>query len=226
MSEILERILTDSEKRFGKNVNKIIEHVSARDPFENLVLTIISQNTNWKNVEKARDNLVKILGKIDLESFLKVDLKTLENALRPAGLYKRKAKILKSIAKIIHEKLYGKLMILAKKPLEETRNFLLSLPGVGYKTADVILAFNFSKPVIPIDTHIARVCLRIGLVKTSKYEVIKEKLENYIPENMRLQTHFLLIEFGRNICKAKRPLCEKCYVKTICPSSLLSKSAK
>ncbi|HDJ94880.1 MAG TPA: endonuclease III [Acidilobales archaeon] len=223
MSLILKQILKYSEKAYGNMVKRFISEIKKRSCFEHLVLTIISQNTNWKNVKKAAENLRKILGEINPYTISSASLEDLEEALKPAGLYKVKSRWLKEIAYIIIKNFNGSLNKLKNLSADRAREILLKMPGVGFKTADIILCFCFSKPVLPIDTHIKRISRRIGLVSSSNYDTIRRELEKHISPGEMLKAHLLLILFGRNICRARNPLCRKCPVNDVCPSSMLKK---
>jgi len=188
------------------------------DPFEALVVTIISQNTNDLNTSRAFRNLRSLLGKVTPEKILKADLRDLEEALRIAGLYKNKSRVLKEIAQQLVDRYGGDLWAILNKPLEEARRELLSLRGVGYKTADVLLLFNAKKPVMPIDTHIMRVSKRMGLASVkAQYEDVRRALEDVFRGKDFFTLHLALINLGRRYCRARRPLCSKCPLNDLCP---------
>jgi len=188
------------------------------DPFEALVVTIISQNTNDLNTSRAFRNLRNMFGRVTPEKILKVDLGDLENALRIAGLYKNKSKVLKEIAQQLVERYGGDLWIILNKPLEEARKELLSLKGVGYKTADVLLLFNAKKAIMPIDTHIMRVSKRLGLAPVrAQYEDVRKALEKTFNGKDLFTLHLALINLGRKFCKARKPLCSECPLSDVCP---------
>jgi endonuclease-3 len=194
---------------------------SNRNPFETLIVTIISQNTADKNTARAFENLSKQF-KIKPEVLANAKTNQIEECLKVAGLYKNKAKTIKQISKIILEKFGGTLKPILSLPLEEARETLLRLPGVGPKTADVILLFSAEKPTIPVDTHVNRVSKRLGLAPTNgDYEIVRESLQSLYNPKDYLTVHILLILLGRNYCKARKPLCGKCPVSTLCPSKSL-----
>jgi len=209
----LASILTFCEKHFGNEVNKILGEVKSRNVFEQLIITIISQNTNWKNTWKAYINLKKAFGGISPEKILSTSEEALRSMLKPAGLYRAKSKVIKNVAKVFLEQRLHETL-----DSEKLREMLIKIPGIGPKTVDVVLAFSFNEPIIPVDTHIRRIAKRIGLVSSSNYEEIKECLEKNIPAKYRLKAHFQLISFGRKICKARKPLCSECPANTFCPS--------
>lgn len=188
------------------------------DAFHLLVATILSQNTNWRNVERALNNL-EAHASVTPEALLELGPKALEQLIRPAGLHRVKAVKLVEASKFIKERLQGGLDDALKLPLEDARRILMEIPGVGPKTADVLLAFAAGRGVLPVDTHIDRVSKRLGLVrKGAGYEEVKARLEALIPASERRWMHLALIEFGREVCRALRPRCRECPVNRLCPS--------
>ena len=191
---------------------------SNRDPFETLIVTIISQNTANRNTAKAFGKLSKRF-KITPEVLANAEISQIEECLKVAGLYRNKAKTIKQISKIILEKFRGDLKPILSLPFEEARKTLLQLPGVGPKTADVVLLFCAQKSTIPVDTHVNRVSKRLGLAPVEgDYEAVRESLQALYNPKDYLMLHILLILLGRNYCKAKNPLCSQCPVNTLCPS--------
>jgi len=191
---------------------------SARSSFQTLVVTIISQNTAGINTAKAFERLSKKF-QITPEALAKADEKDLQDVLRIAGLFRNKTKAIKRVSKIVLEEFNGSIDFIRSMPLEEARKKLLSLPGVGPKTADVVLLFSGGKETIPIDTHVNRVSKRLGLApEKSDYEGIRVALQTlYAPEDF-LAVHLSLISLGRKYCKALRPICSQCPVSNLCPS--------
>jgi len=190
---------------------------SNRTPFETLVVTVISQNTSDRNTARAFENLSKRF-MVTPENLLKVSVEEIEEALRVAGLYRNKARILKKLAEIVVEKFGGSLESIFRLPLEEARKILLALPGVGPKTADVLLLFCAKKPTFPIDTHIDRVSKRLGFVDgKAGYEEIRQKLQKLFDAKDYFSAHILLILLGRRFCKARQPLCYECPINALCP---------
>lgn len=189
-----------------------------KEPFGTLIVTIISQNTASKNTAKAFENLSKRF-EITPEVLANAKTSQIEECLKVAGLYKNKAKTIKQVSRIILERFHGTLKPILSMPFEEARKALLQLPGVGPKTADVVLLFCSKKPTIPVDTHVNRVSKRLGLVPNNgNYEVIRESLQFlYKPEDY-LAVHVLLIALGRKYCKARNPLCKQCPLNLLCPS--------
>ncbi len=144
-----------------------------RDPFETLIVTIISQNTADTNTERAFENLSKHF-KITPQALAKAQTSKLEACLHVGGLYRSKATTIQAVSKIILEKFGGSLKPILSLPLDEARKMLLELPGVGPKTADVVLLFSASKSTIPVDTHVNRVAKRLGLATArGNYENVR-----------------------------------------------------
>lgn len=200
------------------DVSHIVDKMRALSSFELLVGTIISQNTNWRNVERAMENM-KRKGLMHIDDILSADVSEIEDALRVSGLYRVKARRIKEIAEIIKTWSISLDDVLSM-PLEVARAKLMELPAVGHKTADVMLAFKARAPVIPIDTHIRRVAKRLGLVdEKAKYKEIRLALESFVPPNERALFHLALIKFGREICRARDPACSKCPLNSVCKSS-------
>ncbi|RLF09646.1 MAG: endonuclease III [Thermoprotei archaeon] len=198
-----------------------------KDPFQVLVITVISQNTNDLNTERAYRNLEE-RGLLSPEAVLKASVEELEDALRVAGLYRNKARRLKELAEVTMEEYGGDLSKLLELPLEEARRRLLELPGVGYKTADVVLLFCGRRPVIPVDTHVNRTAKRLGLASPrAGYEEVRLSLQSLYPSDpeLYLDLHLLLISLGRKYCKAGRPLCDRCPLSHLCPSASSERSS-
>jgi len=194
---------------------------STRDPFRTLIVTIISQNTNDRNTAKAFERLSKLF-QITPEALANAETSQIEECLKVAGLYRNKAKTIKQLSKIVLEKFHGNIKPILSLPFEEARKTLLQLPGVGPKTADVVLLFCSEKPTIPIDTHVNRVAKRLGLAPANgDYETVRKSLQSLYDPKDYLAAHVLLILLGRRYCKARNPLCKQCPVNMLCPSKQL-----
>ncbi|KUO42727.1 MAG: hypothetical protein APU95_01545 [Hadesarchaea archaeon YNP_N21] len=186
------------------------------DPFSVLVWTVLSQNTNDRNTKMAFDRLVKKYK--NFGQLARADLTKIQALIRPAGLHRAKSSHLKETSKIIETKYGGSLKTVLEKPVHLARAELLSLPGVGYKTADCLLLFSAKRDVLPVDTHIFRVSKRLGFATPEDdHEQVKNKLENVIPRGRRGEAHIFLIALGRKFCRAKKPLCNVCPINALCP---------
>jgi endonuclease-3 len=191
----------------------------AGPPFETLVHTILSQNTNDRNSDAAMRKLRKRY-RITPQVLSKVRVRELIPLIRSAGLYTSKAPRIKEVSRIVKEQYGGRLAPILNLPYAEAKEKLMAMPGVGPKTADILLAFVAKNPVIPVDTHIARVTKRLGIAPANaNYEKTRTSLEALIPPKDRVKLHLSVIAFGREICKAPRPRCAICPVSEWCPSS-------
>jgi endonuclease-3 len=187
--------------------------------FETLVQTILSQNTNDRNSEGAMRRLRKYY-KINPRTLARARVSKLMPIIRQAGLYRSKAPRIIEISRIILNRYGGRLTRVLNQPYQQAKDELMTLPGVGPKTADILLAFVAKNPVIPVDTHIARVTKRLGIARSNaNYEEIRTSLEALIPPQDRVRVHLSIIAFGREICKAPKPRCPICPVNKSCPSS-------
>jgi endonuclease III len=188
------------------------------DPFETLIVTIISQNTADTNTERAFANLSKQF-EITPQTLSRAETSKIEACLHVGGLYKNKTKTIKNVSKILLEKFDGSLNLILSLPLQEARKTLLELPGIGPKTADVVLLFAANQPTIPVDTHVNRVAKRLGFaLSNGDYEQVRLSLQRLFNEKEYLNVHLFLIALGRKYCKARRPQCIQCSVNNFCPS--------
>jgi len=186
------------------------------DPFETLIITIISQNTTDKNTHNAFTRL-KHSFPITPKSLSEANTTQIEECIKPAGLYKNKTCAIRAVSKIVHEKYGNSLNTILALPLKEARKTLTDMPGVGPKTADVVLLFSAQKPTIPVDTHVNRVSKRLGVApKTGDYEAVRLNLQKLFTENDYLFAHQLLIGHGRQFCKSQKPLCSICPINSYC----------
>ena len=188
----------------------------AETPFEVVVGAILTQNTAWRNVEKAIDNL-KREGILDPESILKTPEDVLKELIRPAGFYNQKAARLKRVCKLIVD--YGGLEELFSLPLDELRSVLLSVKGIGPETADAIILYAANKPTFVVDRYTHRVFTRLGIWKGDyDYEGIKKLVETEIPPDVYTyqEFHALIDEHAKRICR-KNPLCASCPLRDVCP---------
>jgi endonuclease-3 len=189
--------------------------IKRTDAFSTLIATILSQNTSDINSSRAFKQLCrKYPIKPNILAF--TDPEKISQTIKIAGLHKIKGRRIVSVSKLILEKFNGEIEHVFKLPLEDARKKLMSIRGIGPKTADVLLAFAGDKQIVPIDTHVFRVTKRIGLSDGKNYEKTRIELENTIPKEKRLSAHFLLIKLGRTYCKAQNPKCDLCPINDLC----------
>jgi len=187
------------------------------DPVRNLVLTILSQNTTDANRDRAFDRLMERFP--TLSSLAAARPSDVEGAIRTGGLAKAKAKsILGALTRLREERGGYSLDFLRGMPLPAAREALTSFPGVGVKTANIVLLFSFGLPAFPVDTHILRVTKRLGLVPAAA-TLAKAALllEPHVETGDHGPLHLNLIRLGREVCRPRKPLCEGCPLLPVCP---------
>jgi endonuclease-3 len=186
------------------------------DPVGELVSTILSQNTNDVNRDQAYARLRERLP--TWEAVRDADPELVREAIRPAGLANRKGPaIQRALRHISEERGEINLNFLTEMPLNEAKEWLTSLNGVGPKTAAIVLLFSFNRPAFPVDTHVHRVSQRLGLIgsKVSR-EKAHDVLEALLPPETYYAFHLNLIQHGRQVCHARQPRCEDCPLLTLC----------
>jgi endonuclease-3 len=185
-------------------------------PFEVLIAVILSQSTNRENTIMGFNGL-RARYPITPEVLAETDEKKIQECIRPAGLHRQKSKRIKEVARRIVQDFGGDLGRILELPPGEARELLLNFPGVGRKTADVVLAMVAGRDTFPVDVHITRISKRLGIAgEKADYDEIKEKLEELIPRGKMEAFHLSMIEFGREICKARNPKCSICAVNDAC----------
>jgi endonuclease-3 len=202
MQKPVSRILRNVRRALGPT-KATVQHP---EPFQVLISTILSQRTKDENTEKASS---KLFSKYRTARQLSnAPLKRIEPLIRRSGFYKVKARRVKEISRIILKKHKGKV----PQNLDE----LLSLPGVGRKTANCVLVYAYRKPAIPVDTHVHRISNRIGFVNAKTPQQTETELVKTIPRKDWLEFNDLFVKFGQRICRPVRPLCWRCPVVRYC----------
>lgn len=186
------------------------------EPVDELINTILSQNTNDLNRDKAYRSLRSVYS--TWEQVRDAPIKKIIEAIRPAGLANQKGpRIQKVLRRITEERGSINIDFLRDLPIDQAKAWLTSFDGVGPKTAAIVLLFAMGKPAFPVDTHIHRVTGRLGLLppKTSA-DRAHEILEALVPQAWYYPFHLNVIQHGRTVCKAQRPLCEVCVLQKYC----------
>jgi len=190
---------------------------ASKDPFKNLILTVLSQNTSEINCVRAYNGLA---ARFEIRPDVLADAEEagMREAIRSGGLYNIKAKRIKEVSKAVLEKFGGDLAHVLELPKGEAREMLMELPGIGPKTADVLLARRHGyRTVFVVDTHMDRIAKRIGLVKPgAKYEDIQEALRNFIPWEKGERVGGLFWLLAKYTCKAQNPRCIECPIIETC----------
>jgi endonuclease-3 len=211
LKEKVERLVHLLEKRYGiPRKRKIV------DPLDLLVQTILSQNTNDRNRDRAYQRLKARFPR--WEDVIKAKREALIEAIRPGGLAAQKSRRIKDILRWI-EKQYGRLSLvfLEEMDSEEIKRTMGGLKGIGPKTVHCLLLFGLGREAFPVDTHVLRVGKRLGLLPE---KINAEKAHPWmvplIPEGKSLSLHLNLIRHGREFCKAKNPPCSTCFLVKEC----------
>lgn len=191
-------------------------YLRSGSPFEVLVATILSQNTTDTSAMRAFNNLASTIP-VTPTSLYKAGVRLISRAIKPAGIYRVKARHLWRLSKIIVEMNGGDFEEILRGDPHLVRERLKSLPGVGDKTADILLTVFGIMERLPIDTHVYRVSSRLGLIKAGMgYEEAHDLLVRTFREGSRHEAHLLLITHGRRTCKAKSPQCTRCVLRDLC----------
>ncbi|MDY6820837.1 MAG: endonuclease III [Deferribacterota bacterium] len=198
--------------------NKLIDFLNSKfpnakcslnynNPFQLLVATILSARCTDERVNKVTEKIFKKYN--SPQAFANAPLSELSEDIKPTGFYKNKSKNIKELSSIIVKKFSGQ--------VPSAMDELLTLPGVGRKTANVVLGNCFSKPALVVDTHVKRVVKRLGIVNSDDPDKIEKELMNILGEKtVWTKWSHQVIAFGREICKARKPLCHKCPLQDYC----------
>ena len=177
-----------------------------RNPLQLLIATILSAQCTDQRVNEVTPALFRRY--TNAADYAKADPSELETIIMPTGFYKSKTRSLIGTGKMLLERFGGK--------VPQTMEELLQLPGVGRKTANVLLGNCFGQPAVVVDTHVKRVAHRLGLTESEDPEVIEQDLQRVIPLDQWTSGSERLLLHGRYVCVAKRPKCEQCYIYTEC----------
>ncbi len=193
-------------ERLAKAIPNPTTELRYRTPFELLVAVVLSAQATDKSVNKATAELFRVAD--TPEKLLALGEEGLKRYIRRIGLYNTKARNLIALCRQLLEEHGGR--------VPRSRKELEALPGVGRKTANVVLNTAFGEPTIAVDTHIFRVCNRTGLAPGKTVRQVEEKLERYTPAEFKKDAHHLLILHGRYVCTARNPKCDRCVIRDLC----------
>jgi len=183
-----------------------LHNVENGDPFNILIGTILSARTKDESTTKVAGKLFAKYKSVKALANAKV--RDVEKIIRSIGFYHVKAKRIIEVASIINTKFNGK--------VPDDLDTLITLPGVGRKTANCVLVYAFEKPAIPVDVHVHRISNRLGLVDTKTPEETEFELMKKVPQRYWLEINDTFVMFGQNICKPISPMCNVCKIKKIC----------
>ncbi len=207
-------------------VNRLIKEApltpwrATNDPVTELVLTLLSQNTSDTNSGRAFQALLKRYPNWD--AVLEAPVEELEDTIRPGGLARTKAPRMQALLSQLRERLGPEwdASRLEDMPIDEAKQWLTELPGVGPKTAACVLLFSLGRPALPVDTHVHRVAIRLGLLGPKVAALpAHDMLEAQLPPDKYYDFHVTLIRHGRRVCHKQRPKCNECVLYDRCPSA-------
>lgn len=193
-------------KLLDKEYPKAATTLRYQTPFQLLVAVVLSAQTTDRQVNKITSSLFdEVWGPGDI---LSLGLPLLEKKLKGVGMYHQKSRQIMETSRLLCEKYDG--------VVPQTRDELMALPGVGRKTANVILSTAFDKPALAVDTHVSRVSRRLGLTAGKNVLEVEKDLCRLVPVQQWSLIHHLLITHGRQICQARKPLCMQCSLQPYC----------
>lgn len=200
----IESVLDKLEQAYPDATTELVH----KNPFQLLIATMLSAQTTDKQVNKVTPALFQRFP--DAGSLAAADLSEIEDLIKTCGFYKTKARNIKEACRVIAEKYEGR--------VPDTLDKLTSLPGVGRKTANVVLSNAFGADAIAVDTHVFRVSNRLGLANSEDVLRTEQQLMENIPKDKWSRAHHWLIHHGRRVCKARKPLCGECPLAELCES--------
>ena len=200
------RILKREVQRWKEPVVGVVARASRRDPFQILISTVLSLRTKDQTTAEASARLFRLA--ITPESMLAVPRRVIERAIYPVGFYRTKARHLHDICRDLLTRYGGKV----PDSIEE----LLTLKGVGRKTANLVVALGFRKPGICVDVHVHRISNRWGYIRTKTPEQSEQVLRRKLPRRYWMIYNDLLVPFGQNVCTPVSPRCSQCKLARFC----------
>ena len=184
------------------------------EAFKILISCLLSLRTQDKNTEIASGRLFAVAD--TPQEILKLPMEKLEKLIFSSGHYKKKARVLKHVSETILKDFNGK--------VPDTREELMSIKGIGPKTANIVLAFAFGKNVLPIDTHCHRIPNRLGWVETKTPEKTEIELGKILPKKYWRDFNAIFVQFGKTICVPISPKCSECPIQKFCPKIGVTKT--
>lgn len=197
-------ILDRMERRYGRGSSG--DGVS-QDPFRTLIGCVLSHRTRDENSAKAARTLFEAVESPG--DILLLDPEELKKRIRCSGFYNQKARNIRAICRVLLEDFQG--------AVPEDRDALMGLPGVGPKTADIVLSHSFGHPAIAVDVHVATVAKRLGFVGLeADPEQVKETLEELVPPGLYRMVDNSFVDHGKEFCSSRNPKCSGCFIRDLC----------
>ena len=186
-----------------------IIYLTHEEPWQLLIAVILSAQCTDARVNMVTPGLFRQFPSV--EAFAEADIPALEEAIHSIGFYHSKAKNIKACCRRLHD--------VYQDRVPDTMDELLTLPGVGRKTANVILGNVYRKPSVVVDTHVGRISRKLGFTAETDPEKVEYELMEVLPEDHWILVNMHLITLGRTICFARKPHCGECFLKDLCPSA-------
>lgn len=205
---ILPKVYSSNEKTTLNRMRK------KPDAFKILISCLLSLRTQDKNTEKASRQLYEVAN--TPQEIVSLNIDKLEKLIFSSGHYKKKARVLQSVSNELIQRFNSK--------VPDKKEELLSIKGIGPKTANIVLAFAYGQDVLPIDTHCHRIPKRLGWVKTKTPEQTEKELEKVLPRKYWREFNAIFVQFGQTICQPISPWCSKCPINKYCPKIGVIKS--
>ena len=183
------------------------------DAFRSCISCMLSAQSLDRNTAAATKALFKLAR--TPEAMLALEDDAIREAIKPCGLYNNKTKSIRKFCTALIEEHGG--------VVPDTREGLMSLPGIGRKCADIVMSFTFGHDTIAVDTHVHRVCNRIGLTEAKTADKTAQQLEERSPQWAMRDGHFWLIQFGKKVCRARIPKCDICVVSDLCETGPIAR---
>ncbi len=211
LSERIEKIIKILSEKYNSSdkttLNRMRLDKNPDAPFKILISCLLSLRTQDKNTEKVSEQLFRIAK--TPQEILALPIKKLEKIIFSSGHYKKKARTLQHVSQELLKRFDGK--------VPKTKKDLLSIKGVGPKTANIVLAFAYKKPVIPVDVHVHIITNRLGWVKTKNPEKTEIELMKIVPREYWKEFNAIFVQFGKEICITLSPKCSICSIRKLCP---------
>jgi endonuclease III len=207
MKKNIESIMKILSKKYCSTEKTTLNRMRTKpDSFKILISCLLSLRARDENTEKVSARLFEIAD--TPEKIVSLSVEKLEKLIYSSGHYKKKARVLQHVSRELIDRFDSK--------VPDDKDKLLSIKGIGPKTANIVLAFAFGKAVLPIDTHCHRIPNRLGWVKTKTPEKTEKELEKILPKRYWNNFNAIFVQFGRDICQPISPWCSKCPVEKYC----------
>jgi endonuclease III len=213
----------------GPIIDRLRRHLEApglplgnkQDPYDELIFILLTVMTRSQpRIDRAYSGLSELVRPHGWTALREVPTEELEEVLRPLGFVNRRREQLREIARRVAEDHDGTLDPLRNMGDDEAMDYLLSLPGVGVKTAKCVLMYSLGRDVLPIDIHVLRVAKRLGLVPVdASWDAVDRQLEAEVPDELKYDVHVGFVIHGREVCRSRDPDCETCALSDLCPSA-------